>query len=190
VKTLLFATIASLSLGVTAVAEDYPPNFWQWSCSTLAFYGMDVTPDGNYKPFGENRPAKITIKLINDKTDESCQANHYHFEIDDNSGLFSAQPYETNSCTQLLQLHKHTTSELENAEGIVIYPRQMTVVITRDDNDWRFVLSKTHLSTTRSTRMSKIEVPQVAQFFTPEARVNFVTGECIMQHEGEVRGYW
>ena len=85
----MIASLASFCLTFMAVADDQQANYWQWTCSSMVFYGMHVAPDGTYKPFGEPHPVKVTIKLSNDRKDEECPANKYHFEIDGKAGNFS-----------------------------------------------------------------------------------------------------
>jgi hypothetical protein len=60
---------------------------------------------------------------------------------------------------------------------------RMSFVVRRDDNDWRFMLSNSELTTEREGRELRIKVPNPQLHFDAEAKIWMITGQCIMTND-------
>jgi hypothetical protein len=174
---------------LSAHADEKPVTRWAWTCGSKVFYGMNVFPNGNYEPIGEANPktVKIELKGVGDKWDyaDVCPKRHDYVEISGSGGLFDTG--EANPCYQTITLRFAATTsisqapELEEVRGSLSVGqtgRDLSLDIARDDAEWHFVLSRTDLTTSKRSRELRVMVP--SQEFKPEASVDFLTGECIL----------
>jgi hypothetical protein len=173
-----------------AHADDDPLK-WSWRCAVSGFYEMEVHPDGTVKPttdYSDRTPIEIIIKEAGQNTQEYCVWDkypiHYYVEIKGNQ---LAARYSIGSCDQSVQIDTKLThvgnqsfQALEQVESVTTHYRPMSLLVHRDDADWRFVLSSTDLTTVRESRQLRATFPQPQITFDPKASTWFLTGECVM----------
>src|SRR5262249_31361606 len=82
---------------------------------------------------------------------------------------------KTGYCNEATPRFEHST--LNKVTGSA---KDMSFIVSRDDNDWRFVISGTDLTTEREARKLGILVPSPNLKFEAKAGVWMLTGQCIM----------
>jgi hypothetical protein len=106
-------------------------------------------------------------------------------------GLFTTNIQDRNSCSQVTTLEfgkvKDITKpqELERVQASIGGRTLTSIEIMRDDAEWRFVLSRTDLTTEKYARELRTSTPNPPIQFKAEATVYFVTGECIPDREAQ-----
>jgi hypothetical protein len=73
--------------------------------------------------------------------------------------------------------HSTEHSTLETVTGSA---QNMSFIVSRDDNDWRFIISSTNLTTEREGRELRILVPKPGVNYDAKAGVWMLTGQCVM----------
>jgi hypothetical protein len=180
-------------LGVTllcsfAASADNDPIVWSWLCGVSGYYIMDVLPGGKFEPRldSEDRTVEIVVRRKGKETRRMCAlSTEYYVEMTDFLH-FHFDKY--NPCEQMVwvkigsvregRAQDHDTIEELHASDSV----QESVIVKRDDADWRFIESSTYLATALDVREGKAARPLSPNFPSPraEASVSMISGACIM----------
>jgi hypothetical protein len=160
------------------------PIKWAWTCKSSGFYTIEAFPNGSYKPSVDstgNPQVVINIRKASKDLAQVCGSpdTPKYFYYAEMQGQYLATIYGTNTPTfcenQAMPSFDHST--LDAARGSV---GLMSFEVSRDDNDWRFIISGTDLTTQRSARKLRILSPGPAINFDAKAGVWMITGQCIM----------
>jgi hypothetical protein len=150
---------------------------------------MKVLPDGRYRPIADlSSHFTLTIKLRNDtgKLYSFCSAERAHgsdyVEISQSGGDLFSNPADP--CSQVIKMNfgkfgPSKALELEQLRASIGPPSLMSLDLMRDDIEWRFVLSRTDITTEKEARKLRVTSPSFHQW-EANATVYFMTGECIL----------
>jgi hypothetical protein len=166
---------------------------------------MDVSPSWEFKPerLKPSRTLDISVMKKGKELLSECSGNpgnlnpaeaefaarmaanngfEYYVHIVDGEDLHLQKYYP---CAQFVWITVGTarqgTQGHDAIERVSATSSQRTsLIVMRDDADWRFIASWTDLDTARSAREMDITHPIPNYHRTPAARVSMMTGECIM----------
>lgn len=186
----LFVLTFTLLSGSVVFASDEPIK-WSWRCAISGVYQVEVLPNGTVRPtteIADKTPIEIVVKEADRTTLEACGTRNssyqYYIQL---SGNNLANFYKNGLCSQRVELHYDTLHvrpgrfpDLEGVESAEIYGTVRSLLVHRDDAEWRFILSSTSLLTARESRRLKATVPIPGLKFDPEASSSLLTGECVM----------
>jgi hypothetical protein len=182
-KKIAVATLAlCISLPATAQTNNDPIK-WAWTCKSSGFYTIEAFPDGSYKPavdFTGNRQVVINIRQASKAMAQWCGSpdTPKYLYFAEMLGIDLAKFYSLKA-----PLCSEATPSLENStlNEITGSARGMSFIVSRDDNDWRFIISGTDLTTERRGRELRIRAPSLSQVkHEAKAGVWMITGQCIM----------
>jgi hypothetical protein len=174
-----FVTIAPLA---SAEEANNDPIKWAWTCKSSGFYSIHAFPNGSYKPevdFTGNPRVVINIREASKHAAEFCGSpdtpKHFYYAEMQGADLVKMYSEFAPPCTQATPSFEQST--LNKVKGSA---HDMSFIINRDDNDWRFVISGIDLTTEREGRKLRILAPQPQINYDAEADVWMITGQCIM----------
>jgi hypothetical protein len=187
VLSALFLFIAlPVILSFPALADDSKPPRWEWACRTDGFYQMSVLPDGTFKPSTGNTFNKdsITIKLEEKPCGNESYAASISIPDDGPSGnITTLDTSWPNVCYETTEVHlSDITHDVLADFHTFWHDTRHFLSVEKADQDWRFVLSSTHLETDKECRESKIEMPGLAANCSPDATTWMLTGQCVLQN--------
>jgi hypothetical protein len=198
----LICFLIFLVIGFPVHADDWDDNVkWEWKCRPSGFYGMDVSPNGQFKPIAEQSMSAslgIRVHYSPGMCGDPYMHDSYVIEITGNK-LFGGLVNQT-SCEDYMNLEFKDTPKpakgqapepcredgcghpLERLEDSVARSTSpVSIILQRDDNDWRFIMSVTELTTEREERKTRILVPpQPGIKYEALANSVFLTGECLL----------
>lgn len=91
------------------------------------------------------------------------------------SGLAKLYNQQGNTCSEAtVSFADKTIDEVTGAGGRMIF------ALSRDDKDWRFIMSNTDLTTEREGRKLRILAPSPLVNYDDKAEIWMITGQCIM----------
>ena len=178
------AICASVTVAHPASAEqaNNDPTKWAWTCKSSGFYIIKAFPNGSYQPavdFTGNSQVIINIREASKDQEVLCGFPGYpkYFSYAEMQGPFLARMYSQGApvCSEVKPSFEHST--LNKVAGSA---REMSFIVSRDDNDWRFIISRTELTTEREGRELRILALQPGINYDAEADVWMITGQCIM----------
>jgi hypothetical protein len=165
-----------LLCGFPAYADDDPIK-WSWKCASSGYYGMEVLPNGTYRPLTDAASTlEIRVRVSNDW--KMCGASEYYIEL---SGNEFASLYDDLPCSQQVKLfftQLNKQGDLETLDANIGH--SMSLLVHRDDVEWRFVLSDTSLITARESRKLRIMAPNPKTNYDASANISMLTDECII----------
>jgi hypothetical protein len=156
---------------------------------------MEVLPNGNIVPttnISDKTPIEIVVRKESQSTLAACGVRNiptqYFIEL---NGRNLANFYKNGPCAQRVETHYKTypvgdrrLPDLEGIEAAEVYETVRSLIVHRDDADWRFILSSTSLITARDSRQLRATVPMQNYTVPPPAAATWLlTGECIMTTE-------
>lgn len=110
-------------------------------------------------------------------------SRHLYIEL---SGNDLVEIYNSDYCSQIVKedsqvdrAGSQNVPALNKVTGVLLRSSPMSVVVDKEDVDWRFILSLTDLTTVRDSRRLRILVPKLGNSFDPKASTWFITGECF-----------
>jgi hypothetical protein len=168
----------------SVTAFDGDPIEWSWRCKNNGYYGMEVLPDGSYKPQIDKTTAQIPV-ILNIRKVVQCKSeslsDEYYAEIK-GDGLVQTYNNSLSSyvCRPLVNV-SYDNKSLESISGS--FSSQTTtnsLIISRDDNSWRFLMSGVSLTTERHGRKLRIIAPQPGVAYEASASTWIETGECVL----------
>jgi hypothetical protein len=174
---------------------DGDPVILSWQCGMSGFYELDVTPNGNVNPttdYSQRTSIKIVVRDAGAYKRKVCgwdeHSRHLYIEL---SGNDIVELYNRDYCSQIMKVFRQSrqvggqsTWLLKSITGVFLGP--MSVVVAKDDADWRYIMSFTDLTTSRESREMRILHPKF-KLFDPKASTSFVTGECILETDNSGR---
>jgi hypothetical protein len=182
-KKIALAMLAfCVSLPASAETNNDPIR-WGWTCKSSGYYSIKAFPNGGYKPevdFTGNPQVVINIRAASKDTSEFCRSpgwkDFYYAEMQgaDLATLYNG--LDGPFCNEAKPSFENST--LNKVAGST--RREMSFIVSRDDNNWRFVISGTDLTTEREGRELRIVMPKPGVSYDAKAGVWMVTGQCVM----------
>jgi hypothetical protein len=178
VRPLLIALALIASFGVTASADDAAaPTRWEWRCQGTV-HGMEVSPDGRQTTYRPERPSGFQFR-IRERDPEgfyvrTLKLPRFFIDFEGSSSLWSSQ--HKDRATQTLdgwgddrKTHAGPEFSLEEAAkkndlkevNATLNKHLMAIALERDDQGWRFIMSRTDIRTLRSARELRASAPSV-----------------------------
>ena len=189
ISTRVFVAAAGIIgclLSTSVSADTWPddPIQWAWTCRSSGFYSISALPDGSYKPeadFTGNPQVIINIRQATKDTLQLCNYGYgndtpalYYAEMQ-GSGLAKLYNQQGNTCSEAtISFTDKTIDKVTGAAG------RMMFAVSRDDKDWRFIMSNTDLTTEREGRKLRILAPSPLVNYDAKAEIWMITGQCIM----------
>jgi hypothetical protein len=169
----------------TADAGRDDPVRWAWECGSSAFYEMKVLPDGHYRAITDRSAAPVTVTVKTDaRSLGSCSTAPYYVEIQPSGSLFSTAEF-SEPCLQIvipeLRWVPDKNAQLERLKASIGGRALISLDIAREDAEWRFVLSRTDITTERHARELRVSPVTHNMEWRAETSMSFYTGECILK---------
>jgi hypothetical protein len=193
-RTLLIALALTTNFGVTASAnDDTTPTRWEWRCQG-SVHGMEVSPDGRqttYRP--EPRIGfQFRIREREEFLVSTLKLPWFFIEFEGSSDLWTSDRAGTQTldgwgddrgtnATASVDWSLSRAAEKNDLKQVhaTLNRHLMAIRLERDDQDWRFIMSRTGVTTLRKARELRADVP--IRKWEPSADVIFATGECVMR---------
>jgi hypothetical protein len=180
-KTIAVAALALCISVPDSVSTNDDPIKWAWTCKSSGFYTIAAFPNGTYQPavdFTGNLRVLINIRQAKDES-QFCGSpdSPKYFYYAEMIGNELAKRYSDKAPVCAEATPRLADSTLDEVTGS---SRGMSFIVSRDDNDWRFVISGTDLTTEREGRKLRILVPSPQVNYEAKAEVWMITGQCIM----------
>ena len=181
IATLVFCIISL----PTSAQTNGDPIKWAWTCKSSGFYTIEAFPNGIYRPdvdFTGNQQVVINIRTASKVEAEFCgsprRGDLHYVEIQgrDLVSLFNRRDNKPFCNEATLNFENSTLNKVTGSTR----DGEMSFIVSRDDNDWRFVISGADLRTEREGRKLRIAVPMPGVNYDAKADVWMFTGQCVM----------
>jgi hypothetical protein len=181
-RRLVIAGVAALAICIALPAGAWTNNDpikWAWTCKSSGFYTIEAFPDGSYKPavdYTGNRQVVINIREASQQiAKDACNVPYFYYAEMQGEELATNYNNKVDICDKVTsRFESLTLNEVSGSSG------GLSFIVSRDDNDWRFVISGTDLTTEREGRKLRILSPSPYLNFKAQADVWMITGQCIM----------
>ena len=180
------------------------PIKWQWTCKSMGYYEATVFPNGSFVPVksNESKQIKIIIKEPKAFTSDYCSWKDKHDYYIELFGADFLVLQDQDICDQQITYGITHTNEpgssqkfkssgfpkpsetfkdrpLNAVSANLRTSRPISLILVKDDGDWRFILSSTNLETEKSARELRVG-STFAYDIKSSASLWMLTGECIM----------
>jgi hypothetical protein len=172
-KKGLLTIIAVILMGPRPTHAEDDPIKYAWTCASSTLYGVTVQPGGQSIPFAGD-PGDCANK------------SPVYVELKDNRLEYEYSKPCDQKINTILRPHSeglvygfNTRPDEFSAEIGASAP--MSLIIERDDVEWRFIISMTELLTSKGARELRYGHNDQSIQWKSEAKVSFITGECILK---------
>ena len=152
------------------------------TCKSSGFYSIEAFPNASYKPevdFTGNPRVVINIREASKHAAEFCGSpdapKYFYYAEMQEADLAKMYGHKNSLCNEAKP--SFDQSALNEITGSA---EEMSFIVSRDDNDWRFIISGTDLMTEREGRKLRILAPRSRVNFDAKADVWMLTGQCVM----------
>lgn len=166
------------------------PIRWAWQCGISNDYQVEILPSGQVRPgtgISDKTPIEIVVRKAVPDAVQACGngngTSEYFAEI---NGTNMAEFFRHGLCSQRLKVNydyhiaEGGAPDLKRIEAAEVYGGVRSLLVARDDADWRFTFSSTDLLTSREARRLRVAVPNPRIVGNPDANISILSGECVM----------
>ena len=186
-RTLLIALALTASFGSAASAYVDDPIRWEWRCQGTV-HGMEVSPDGRPTTYRPEPPSGFQFRIRQrgpgDVLVNTGQLPTFFIDIEGPHIFYSkrgeAQTLDGRGDNRGYQFSLHHAAEKNDLQEVdaTLNEPLLALKLERDDQGWRFIMSRPDVTTLRRARELRARVPNMQ--WEPRADIFFATGECLM----------
>ncbi len=166
---------------------------WSWNCAVSGGYQLEVLPEGQLRPLlqiSDKSSIQIDVIMASQATIDACGVRtipkQYYVIL---KGKDLGPIFNEGLCAQRLEPRNRTypigsgkLPDFEGFEASEIYgSATSSLLVHREDADWRFTLTTTYLMTARESRRIRATAPIPGVIAKPQSSVSLMMGDCVME---------
>jgi hypothetical protein len=163
----------------------------QWVCRPRVFIGWDVFHDGSASPIKDSSfgPEPITIAVKEESASyEPPSLVSHEYSFSDNTyvtvngtKLFDVSEAAPISISAIrLGYEDKERQKINMMSSVIFYPEPTRIIIRQDNDAWKFIISRTSITTNNQARRLNILPHDPRISFRAESELLGISGDCVL----------